>query len=206
MGLHTQAAHPIHHPQLATIVKESHCQASVVVVDSPNALRSARDAFGRAAKPDWGAILRLGSQQGHLVEGVVAVNDGLPEYVVQRFRALGYSVHFSHARDVDDRVVSQVVRMIDRAQVFVIVSGDGGYCSLVSILRRLHKRVIVVAVESCCHRRLRRLAHEFHSLPVVGKGVVEFESRKEQILAPVGFAPCELVSIANDCSTEARQL
>jgi uncharacterized LabA/DUF88 family protein len=57
--------------------------------------------------------------------------------------------------------------MIDRAEVFIIVSGDGGYCSLVAILRRLGKRVIVLAVESLCHPNLKASANEFFPIPVV---------------------------------------
>lgn len=155
----------------ATIVKASQNPASVVLVDSPNATKCVDSVFGSSAKPDWGAILRLGGMQGAPARGIVAVNDGLPGHIVQKFREIGYAVQFSHARDVDDRVVAQAVRMVDRAQVFVIVSGDGGYCSLVRILRRLGKRVIVVAVEGRCHPRLRTAANEFYPLPVLARSV-----------------------------------
>ncbi len=80
---------------------------------------------------------------------------------------MGYRVQFSHAFDVDDRVVAQAIRMVNRGRVFVLVSGDGGFCSLVSVLQRLEKRVIVVAVASCCHPNLRSLADEFLPMPVV---------------------------------------
>jgi uncharacterized LabA/DUF88 family protein len=174
MGLHTQRTYPVAYlpepslklatandrtkfSNLTTVVKSRSRTASAVIVDSPNATRSALHAFGPRAKPDWTAVLELGSRQGRLAERIAAVNDGLPKYAAERFRRLGYSVHFSHARDVDDCVVYQVVRMVDRADVFVIVSGDGAYCNLVRILRRLRKRVIVVAVERCCSRILSAL-------------------------------------------------
>ncbi len=176
MGLHTQASYPAcsgfqhasatNPSRRSIVVKAGQYRASVVLVDSPNATRSAVSVFGPDAKPDWAAILRLGSLCGDRVCGIVAINDGLPRHMVQKLRAFGYAVQFSHARDVDDRVVAQAVRMVDRAQAFVIVSGDGGYCALVTLLRRLGKRVVVVAVEACCHPRLRAAANEFYRLPV----------------------------------------
>jgi uncharacterized LabA/DUF88 family protein len=183
MGLHTQAlcpprcscqpSPPEKRSKSSSIVKTSRNARSVVLVDSPNATRCVASIFGPHAKPDWDAMLRLGGSLGTPVRGIVAVNDGIPQHVVQRFRETGYAVQFSHARDVDDRVVAQAVRMVDRAQVFVIVSGDGGYCSLVTLLRRLHKRVIVVAVESCCHPRLRAVADGFRPIPVLTHSVAK---------------------------------
>lgn len=140
---------------------------SVVLVDSPNATRSAVTVFGPTAKPDWTAILKFGNLYTEEARAIVAVNDGLPDHMVQKFLTLGYVVQYSHAFDVDDRVVAQAVRMIDRAQVFVIVSGDGGYCALATTLRKLGKRVVVVAVETCCHPHLRAAADEFYRLPVL---------------------------------------
>lgn len=186
MGLHVQATHPVHPlPSKPTefthtggpakfsnptpVVKASPRSPSIVIVDSPNATRTVCDVFGRGVKPDWGAVLGFGRRHGRLVAGIAAVNDGLPEFAVGRLRGLGYSVHFSHARDVDDCVVSQIIRRIDCANTFVLVSGDGGYCSLVRTLRRLSKHVIIVAVERRCNRKLRKLADEFHPLPVVVK-------------------------------------
>ena len=80
---------------------------------------------------------------------------------------MGYKVQFSHAWDVDDRVVAQAIRMVHRARIFVIVSGDGGYTSLVVILRSLGKRVIIVAVENRCNPNLRRAADEFVPMPII---------------------------------------
>ena len=147
-------------------VKAPENQASVVLGDSANATKCVKSVFGPNAKPDWHALLRLGRSLGNPVHGIIVANDGLPERFIRRFRAMGYAVQFSHAWDVDDRVVAQAVRMIDRARVFVIVSGDGGFCSLVSVLRRLSKYVIVVAVESCCHPNLRAVADQFVPMPV----------------------------------------
>ncbi len=151
------------------LVKANPNSGSVVLVDSPNATKTVDSAFGSNARPDWQAILRIGSSLGSSVRAIMAVNDGLPEHVIKNFRGIGYAVQLSHARDVDDRLVSQAIRMIDRAQVFVIVSGDGGYCSLVTTLRRLGKRVIVVAVEKRCHPDLRAKANEFCALPILMK-------------------------------------
>ena len=165
--LFAQVEEPAQGTRPAINVKANPNRTSVVLVDSPNATRTVDSVYGPNAKPDWGAILQIGTHLGSKARGIVAVNDGLPERMVQKFRALGYVVQFSHARDVDDRVVAQAVRMVDRAQVFAIVSGDGGFCSLVTILRRLRKHVIVIAVEDRCHPRLRALAHEFYPLPVL---------------------------------------
>jgi uncharacterized LabA/DUF88 family protein len=160
------AANDLQRSKPATNVKAGN-NPGVVLVDSPNASRTAAFVYGRRARPDWAAILQLVARIGRPVSGIVVVNDGLPEHFIRKFRDVGYAVQFSHARDVDDRVVAQAIRMVDRARVFAIVSGDGGYCSLAAVLRRLHKRVIVIAVEARCHPKLRKLAHEFHQLPIV---------------------------------------
>jgi uncharacterized LabA/DUF88 family protein len=165
------ASAPLNNKLAQVLVKASWIgqsrEPSVVLGDSPNATKTVISVFGSAARPDWQAILRLGRSLGNPTHGIIAVNDGLPRHISKKFRAMGYAVQISHAWDVDDRVVAQAVRMVSRAQVFVLVSGDGGYCSLVTILKRLGKPVIVVAVESCCHPNLRAIADEFLPMPVL---------------------------------------
>lgn len=162
---------PLNNRRAAVLVKaplphELH-EASLVLADSPNATKTVISVFGPGAQPDWRAILQLGRSLGNPTHGIIIVNDGLPHHLSRKFRGMGYAVQFSHAWDVDDRVVAQAVRMVSRAQVFVLVSGDGGFCSLVSVLQRLGKWVVVVAVESRCHPNLRAVADEFMPMPVV---------------------------------------
>lgn len=137
-----------------------------IVLDTPNLARRVQAAFGPTAAPDYSEIRKIAEERGEITEAIAGVNDGIPEFWLRHLRFHGYSVGFSHARDCDDHVVSQIVRVALSANIVLIGSGDGRFTAITTILRAIGKTVIVVAVRTATHRNLLEKADSFVDVPV----------------------------------------
>lgn len=147
---------------------DSHDPAStVVLVDTPNILRSARDRFGLTARPDYGQFnhaLRRASRP--VVRAEAFVNDGVSVAFAEYLQRLRFAVVYSHAVDCDEMLISRGVTLHKHAEVFVICSGDGKYASLAEMLRSLGRRVVVSAIPGSISRQLVAVADAVVNFPV----------------------------------------
>jgi hypothetical protein len=109
----------------------------------------------------WREMLRLAKGRGELIAALAMVNDDVPASWEKQLRALGYTIVYSHARDCDHRMIAQLVHMHDRADVFIVASGDGAFVKIACMLRRLGKQVIVFSAKACLSKALLTVADEF---------------------------------------------
>ena len=83
-------------------------------------------------------------------------------------KGLGFcliSAIFDIKNSVDCKCMSDCLRIAkskSSPDIFIIVTGDGDYAHLLSILKGYKKRTIVVARRGSENRELKRIAHEFY--------------------------------------------
>jgi uncharacterized LabA/DUF88 family protein len=142
--------------------------AALIVVDTPNITRSVIQRYGSSMRADYTRLKEWGTElSGGGVVAEALVNGGVPRSFASHLRALGYSVIFSNAVDVDDRLVSRAVLRHDYFQHVVIGSGDGGYAPLIKLLRRAGRSVTVAAVPGSIARALYSVADCISDFPLL---------------------------------------
>jgi len=145
----------------------------IVLADTVNLYRRVRAVDGPASRPDYGRIIADLGSLGHVVRAVALFNDGVPARFPEELRQLGFFTRFSHARDLDDALVAEAVRLHQQADCIVIASHDGDYRHLASLLRASGRELVVCAIRNICSRRLLVLASAFYELPVTGQLAVQ---------------------------------
>lgn len=145
-----------------------------LVADSPNLSRSVENVYGKGARPDLAAVLKIGQQYGHIHEATLVANPGLPSWVVDRFERLGYSVDRGFGPDCDDRVISKCVRAGLVADTLVCMGGDHCLVDVIRMVKQQRRlvRVVVVAVKEATAACLAEACDEFINLPVLSNPVV----------------------------------
>ncbi|MHB1954395.1 MAG: NYN domain-containing protein [Sulfobacillus sp.] len=138
-----------------------------LVADSPNLTRCATDVYGKFARPDLPAVLRLAKQYGSIHEARMIANPGLPHWVAQQWEQIGFDVDFlGRAPDCDDRAIRQCVQSAMDADVLFIMSGDHAFVDVIRLIRMSQKKVVVVAVRSMTAACLIEACDQFIELPV----------------------------------------
>lgn len=134
-----------------------------LLVDSPNASKSARD-FGDNARPDYPAIRRIAEQYGRVTTSCMFVNPGFQTST--DWRKLGYELVRGTDHDVDHLVVSTAMRLVASGiHSLVVVSGDHRFRHTQHVCARLGIRYVTVGIPAHTDQRLMA-GGEFRRLPV----------------------------------------
>jgi len=139
-----------------------------VIADSPNLTRSAAKVYGKLARPDLPAALRLARKYGTIHEARMIANPGLPNWVAQQWQRIGFCVDIGLAPDCDDRAVSRCVPALLVADVLICMGGDRIFIDIARVakLSRRQIKVVVVGVRECTAACLIEVCDEFVDLPV----------------------------------------
>lgn len=139
-----------------------------VIADSPNLSYSAEQVYGKLARPDLSAALRLAKKYGTIHEAQMVANPGLPVWVARQWERIGFSVNIGVAPDCDDRAVRQCVSALLVADVLICMGGDHAFIDVVRLakLSRRNIKVVVVSVRECTAASLIEDCDEFVDLPV----------------------------------------
>ncbi|UYF99658.1 MULTISPECIES: NYN domain-containing protein [unclassified Halomonas] len=147
-------------------------------VDTQNVYYTARDAFGKHF--DYGAFYRRASAHREVVAAFCYATDkgdsGQRKFQ-NALRHIGFEVKLkpfiqrgdgSAKGDWDVGITLDAIEYAERADVIVLVSGDGDFDLLAEKIRRVHgKRVEVYGVAALTAASLMRAASEF--VPIEGE-------------------------------------
>ncbi len=139
---------------------------SLLVLDSPNQTKSARDSYGAGARPDYRGLLGLAADFGSLVRAEALVNDGLPKHVAEKFQHAGYQVVYSHAQDCDDRMVARAVAAYGAADTIILATGDHMIVDVAKLLKAAGHKIVVAAVPRSVSDALIKVADAFAEMPI----------------------------------------
>jgi len=139
-----------------------------VIADSPNLTKSAAEVYGKLARPDLKAALRLAKTYGAIHEAQMVANPGLPIWVARQWERIGFNVNIGLAPDCDDRAVRQCVSALLVADVLICMGGDHHFIDIVRLAKQSRReiKVVVVSVRECTAACLLDDCDEFVDLPV----------------------------------------
>src|SRR5215469_16213952 len=163
----------------------------VMLLDSPNISKSVAKIYGPQARPDFKRLYEAATKFGPVIKACALVNDGVSLHLKDKLIRSGFEVYLSHADDCDDALFAWAVRLHQDCRTVIFCSGDGGFHPLVTLFQRLHVRVVVLAVNETCSRRLRASADVYQEIPV--KFVRQ--QRNTVTLTPTPLSkPCNLMA------------
>ncbi|MGK7922718.1 MAG: NYN domain-containing protein [Trichodesmium sp.] len=139
-------------------------------------------------------ILSFAKSQGDLILQKVYYNSygKNQDNIVKKLRYLGYdcqNVHCPLKNSADNQLISDLIKDIagsDSPDKIIIVSGDGDFQSIVSILKELEKYVIVIAQSGSVKQELKKSADEFHFLHEIPK-LGKIQNQTETMNLPTKF-------------------
>jgi hypothetical protein len=139
-----------------------------LVADSPNLARRVEDKYGKNARPNLQAVLRIARRYGQVHEATLVANPGLPRPIAVEFNRAGFNVDLGLAPDCDDRVIRKCVEAGLVADVLICMGGDHAFVDIVRLIK-LQKRpvkVVIIAVKQGTAACLLESCDAFIELPV----------------------------------------
>jgi len=146
-----------------------------VLVDIQNMYYSARVLYRR--KTNFREILKTAVADRRLVRAIaygIATEEGLEEKFFESLEKVGYEVRTKDLQvfrggmkkgDWDVGITVDAIKLADKLDVIVLVSGDGDYVPLVKYLQfNRGIRVEIMAFEESCSHRLIEEADDFINL------------------------------------------
>jgi uncharacterized LabA/DUF88 family protein len=145
-----------------------------VFVDTQNLYYSAKNLYG--AKVDFRKILEVGVNKRHLIRAIIyVIRADIPEEesFFEALRNIGYEVKIKELRsyydgtkrgDWDMGIAIDTIKLSEKLDTVILVSGDGDFVALVEHLRARGVRVEVMAFGKSTSSELRRAANDFIDL------------------------------------------
>lgn len=145
-----------------------------VFVDTQNLYYSAKNLYG--AKVDFRRILEVGLNQRQLIRAIIyVIKADIPEEesFFEALRNIGYEVKIKELRtyydgtkrgDWDMGIAIDTIKLAEKLDTVVLVSGDGDFVALAEHLRAKGIRVEVMAFGKSTSSELRRASNEFIDL------------------------------------------
>ncbi|MBU7044029.1 MAG: NYN domain-containing protein [Theionarchaea archaeon] len=145
-----------------------------VFVDTQNLYYSAKNLYG--AKVDFRKILEVGLDQRQLIRAIIyVIRADIPEEesFFEALRNIGYEVKIKELRsyydgtkrgDWDMGIAIDTIKLSEKLDTVILVSGDGDFVALVEHLRAKGIRVEVMAFGKSTSSELRRATNEFVDL------------------------------------------
>lgn len=145
-----------------------------IFVDTQNLYYSAKNLYG--AKVDFRKILEVGLNQRQLIRATIyVIRADIPEEesFFEALRNIGYEVKIKELRtyydgtkrgDWDMGIAIDTIKMVNKLDSVVVVSGDGDFVALVEHLKAQGVKVEVMAFGKSTSSELKRVANEFVDL------------------------------------------
>jgi len=146
-------------------------QRAGIFVDTQNLYYSAKNLYG--AKVDFRKVLEVGLNQRQLIRAIIyVIRADIPEEenFFEALRNIGYEVKIKELRtyydgtkrgDWDMGMAIDTIKLADKLDTVVLVSGDGDFTALVEHLKARGVKVEVMAFGKSTSSELRRVANEF---------------------------------------------
>lgn len=143
-------------------------------VDTQNLYYSAKNLYG--AKVDFRKILEIGLNQRQLIRAVIyVIRADIPEEegFFEALRNIGYEVKIKELRtyydgtkrgDWDMGIAIDTIKMANKLDTVILVSGDGDFVDLVEHLQARGTRVEVMAFGKSTSADLKKVANHFIDL------------------------------------------
>jgi uncharacterized LabA/DUF88 family protein len=147
-----------------------------IFVDTQNLYYSAKNLYG--AKVDFRKVLEVGLNQRQLIRAIIyVIKADIPEEenFFEALRNIGYEVKIKELRtyydgtkrgDWDMGIAIDTIKMADKLDTVVLVSGDGDFVALVEHLKARGNRVEVMAFGKSTSSDLRRATNDFIDLDI----------------------------------------
>ncbi|MBU7014619.1 MAG: NYN domain-containing protein [Theionarchaea archaeon] len=147
-----------------------------IFVDTQNLYYSAKNLYG--AKVDFRKILEVGLNQRQLIRAIIyVIKADIPEEegFFEALRNIGYEVKIKELRtyydgtkrgDWDMGIAIDTIKMADKLDTVVLVSGDGDFVALVEHLKAKGVNVEVMAFGKSTSSDLKRVVQEFIDLDI----------------------------------------
>ncbi len=142
-----------------------------IFVDTQNLYYSAKNLYG--SKVDFRKVLEIGLNQRQLIRAIIyVIRADIPEEenFFEALRNIGYEVKIKELRtyydgtkrgDWDMGIAIDTIKLADKLDTVVLVSGDGDFTALVGHLKARGVRVEVMAFGKSTSSDLRRAANWF---------------------------------------------
>ncbi|MGD2251030.1 MAG: NYN domain-containing protein [Candidatus Methanofastidiosia archaeon] len=143
-------------------------------VDTQNLYYSAKNLYG--AKVDFRKILETGLNQRQLIRAIIyVIRADIPEEegFFEALRNIGYEVKIKELRtyydgtkrgDWDMGIAIDTIKMANKLDTVILVSGDGDFVDLVEHLQARGTRVEVMAFGKSTSADLKKVANDFIDL------------------------------------------
>ncbi|MBU7016902.1 MAG: NYN domain-containing protein [Theionarchaea archaeon] len=147
-----------------------------IFVDTQNLYYSAKNLYG--AKVDFRKVMEVGLNQRQLIRAIIyVIKADIPEEegFFEALRNIGYEVKIKELRtyydgtkrgDWDMGIAIDTIKMAEKLDTVVLVSGDGDFSALVEHLKARGVRVEVMAFGKSTSSDLRRAANEFIDMDI----------------------------------------
>jgi uncharacterized LabA/DUF88 family protein len=145
-----------------------------IFVDTQNLYYSAKNLYG--AKVDFRKVLEVGLNQRQLIRAIIyVIKADIPEEegFFEALRNIGYEVKIKELRtyydgtkrgDWDMGIAIDTIKMAEKLDTVVLVSGDGDFVALVDHLKAKGVSVEVMAFGKSTSSDLKRVVNEFIDL------------------------------------------
>ncbi|MBU6997967.1 MAG: NYN domain-containing protein [Theionarchaea archaeon] len=145
-----------------------------IFVDTQNLYYSAKNLYG--AKVDFRKVLEVGLNQRQLIRAIIyVIKADIPEEegFFEALRNIGYEVKIKELRtyydgtkrgDWDMGIAIDTIKMAEKLDTVVLVSGDGDFVALVDHLKAKGVNVEVMAFGKSTSSDLKRVVNEFIDL------------------------------------------
>ncbi len=145
-----------------------------IFVDTQNLYYSAKNLYG--AKVDFRRVMEVGLNQRQLIRAIIyVIKADIPEEesFFEALRNIGYEVKIKELRtyydgtkrgDWDMGIAIDTIKMANKLDSVVIVSGDGDFVALVEHLKTQGVKVEVMAFGKSTSSELKKVANEFVDL------------------------------------------
>lgn len=142
-----------------------------IFVDTQNLYYSAKNLYG--AKVDFRKVLEVGLNQRELIRAIIyVIRADIPEEesFFEALRNIGYEVKIKELRtyydgtkrgDWDMGIAIDTIKLAEKLDTVILVSGDGDFVALVEHLKARGTRVEVMAFGKSTSSDLRRVANAF---------------------------------------------
>jgi uncharacterized LabA/DUF88 family protein len=145
-----------------------------IFVDTQNLYYSAKNLYG--AKVDFRRVLEVGLNQRQLIRAIIyVIRADIPEEEAffEALRNIGYEVKIKELRtyydgtkrgDWDMGIAIDTIKLANKLDTVVLVSGDGDFVALVEHLKARGVKVEVMAFGKSTSSDLKRVTNEFIDL------------------------------------------
>jgi uncharacterized LabA/DUF88 family protein len=145
-----------------------------IFVDTQNLYYSAKNLYG--AKVDFRKVLEIGLNQRQLIRAIIyVIRADIPEEegFFEALRNIGYEVKIKELRtyydgtkrgDWDMGIAIDTIKMANKLDTVILVSGDGDFVDLVEHLQARGTRVEVMAFGKSTSADLKKVANDFIDL------------------------------------------